>query len=322
MMQGMEITPIAPERPATKEVHGDMDVILHVGAHLTGVTSLTYYLDRNRRALRNRGLAVWTMTDTRKGLFDGLTLRSGLNGVERRRMRGAGRVRLRCAMYERARVKELLVCDPGMIGGLCDNVATERLYPAAGEKMARMAHAFDGRVSRVLINIRALEDYWAAALAHTVQNGFPVPLQSELDRLVTQPRSWRRVITDIAAAVPDAEILVAPFERVGEKPDDVVEFAVGGRFDAPTPLRVGVTPQVPHLDALRETLLDRYEDEESLPEGNGRWQPFNAMQVETLRAVYASDLAWLRSGAEGLAYLIEEQTPLRQPSFAGAEPRD
>ncbi|TCL08896.1 hypothetical protein BXY66_0937 [Shimia isoporae] len=311
MMHVSDIRPVTPALAASEGVHGNMDVILHVGAHMTGVTSLTYYLDRNRRALRNRGLALWTMTDTRKGLFDGLTLRSGLYGVERRRMRGAGRVRLRCASLERARAKELLVCDPGMLGGVCDNVATERLYPAAGERLARMAHAFDGRVKRVIINIRALEDYWAAALAHAVQNGFPLPLQSELDRLVTQPRSWRRVITDIAAAAPEADILVAPFERIGEKPDDVVEFAVQGRFDAPTPLRVGITPQVPHLDALREALLDRFEDEESLPEGNGRWQPFNSVQVETLRAIYASDLAWLRSGAEGLAYLIEEKDPLR-----------
>lgn len=308
----MTIKPIAPVRPATKEVHGDMDVILHVGAHLTGVTSLTYYLDRNRRAFRNRGLGIWSTTDTRTGLFDGLTLRSGLYGVERRRMRGAGRVRLRCAMLERDRVKELLVCDPAMLGGLCDNISTERLYPAAGEKMARMAHAFDGRVKRVFVNIRALEDYWSAALAHAVQNGFPVPLQSELDRLVTQPRSWRRVITDIAAAVPDAEILVAPFERIGEKPDDVVEFSVQGRFDAPTPLRVGLAPQVPPLEALRETLLDRYEDEEGLPEGTGRWQPFNEVQIETLRAIYAADLAWLRSGADGLAHLIKEREPLRK----------
>lgn len=318
MMEGMNITPFAPVRAATEGVHGDMDVILHVGAHLTGVSSLTYYLDRNRRALRNRGLAVWTMTDTRKGLFDGLTLRSGLNGVERRRTRGAGRVRLRCAMLEKARAKELLVCDPGMLGGLCDNVSAERLYPAAGEKMARMTHAFDGRVKRVLINIRALEDYWAAAMSHAVQNGFPVPLQSELDRLVTQPRSWRKVIEDIAAAVPDAEILVAPFERIGEKPDDVVEFAVEGRFDAPTPLRVGQGPHVPHLNTLREVLSDRYEDEDDLPEGAGRWQPFSPMQVDTLRAVYAADLAWLRSGADGLAYLIEEKEPLRKTPLTGS----
>ncbi len=317
-MEGTNITPFAPARAVSKEVHGDMDVILHVGAHLTGVTALTYYLDRNRRALRNHGLAVWTTTDTRKGLFDGVTLRSGLNGVERRRARGSGRVRLRCASLEKARAKELLVCDPGMMGGVCDNVSTERLYPATGERLARMAHAFDGRVKRVILTIRALEDYWAAALAHAVQNGFPVPLQSELDRLVTQPRSWRRVITDIAAAVPDAEILVAPFERIGERPDDVVEFAVLGRFDAPTPLRVGQGPRVPHLNTLRGILSDRFEDEEGLPEGAGRWQPFNTVQGETLRAIYAADLAWLRGGADGFAYLIEERESLRKQPLTGS----
>ncbi|WP_270729331.1 hypothetical protein [Shimia sp. Alg240-R146] len=320
MMDGMDIQPFyaTPQggSAAFDKVHGNMDVILHVGAHLTGVSSLTYYLERNRRKLRDHGLALWTVSDTRKGLFDGLTLRSGLHGVERRRMRGAGRVRLRCAALEKARAKELLVCDPGILGGVSDNVATERLYPAAGERGARMAHAFEGRVKRVFVNIRALEDYWAAALAHAVTNGFPLPLQSELDRLVTQPRSWRRVITDLAAAMPGAEILVAPFERVGERPDDVVEFAVAGRFGAPANLRVGMGPQIPQLNALREVLLDRYEDEEDLPDGSGRWQPFNAVQIETLREIYAADLKWLRSGADGLAYLIEEKDPV----LAGKRP--
>lgn len=294
---------------AFDKVHDNMDVILHVGAHMTGVSTLTYYLERNRRKLRNQGLALWTVSDTRKGLFDGLTLRSGLHGVERRRMRGAGRVRLRCAALEKARAKELLVCDPGILGGLSNNISSERLYPAAGERAARMTHAFDGRVKRVFIIVRSLEDYWAGALAHAVQNGFPLPLGAELDRLVTQPRSWRRVITDLACAMPDAEILVAPFERIGDRPDDMVEFAVAGRFGAPANLRSGLRPQVPHLNALREVLVDRQEDEEDLPDGSGRWQPFEAGQVETLREIYAADLAWLRSGAEGLAYLIEEKEP-------------
>lgn len=154
---------------ATIKVREAMDVILHVGAHLTGVSTFCTYLERHRWPLASHGLAIWTPSDTRHGLFDGLTLKSGLPGVAHRRARGAGRVSLRSTLLERAQVKELLVVEPAMIGSVGDNIASERLYPAIGERAARMAHAFGGRVARVVLTIRAFEDFWAASLAQALK---------------------------------------------------------------------------------------------------------------------------------------------------------
>ena len=49
-----------------------MDVILHVGAHRTGTTSLQAFLERNRQLLNDNGIAVWTPRWTRSALFSGL----------------------------------------------------------------------------------------------------------------------------------------------------------------------------------------------------------------------------------------------------------
>lgn len=299
------------------QVRTAMDVILHVGGHLTGVSTLASYLNRNRKPLRARGLAVWTPEDTRKGLFDGLTLRSGLDGVARRRMRGAGRVQLRCGLLEKANTKELLVLDPAMLGSMDNNLANISLYPAAGERVARMVHAFGGRVKRVIFGMRALEDYWGGVLAHGVRMGADLPDEAMLDRLVTQPRSWRKVITDVACAAPDAEIFVVPYERLGAQPRDVVEYAVAGRFSAPTNFRISGLSDVPNLVELRDVLRDRGLAVDGLPEGSHRWHPFELYQVDVLRKIYVEDLAWLRAGADGLAYLIEESTP----TFAGKAAR-
>lgn len=305
-MMGAVVYPVSPQGMALKKVRKAMDVILHVGSHLSGVSTLASYLNRNKRPLNSHGLHVWTPEVTRKGLFDGLTLKSGLDGVARRRERGAGRVRLRCSMLERDRVKELLVLEPMMLGTMENNIAEERLYPAAGERVARMVHAFGGRVKRVVLGIRALEDYWGGAMAHALQMGADVPDESAFDRLVTQPRSWRKVVQDVACAAPDAEVLVLPYERLGERPAQIVEYAVSGRFAAPTNFRVSGLSHVPELPVLREVLMDRGLPSASLPTGEDRWHPFSAFQVDILREIYVEDLAWLRAGADGLAFLIEE----------------
>ncbi len=291
------------------KVRKAMDVILHVGGHLSGVSTLASYLNRNRKPLRTRGLAVWTPEDTRKGLFDGLTLRSGSDGVARRRTRGAGRVQLRCGLLEKTNTKELLVLDPAMLGSLENNLSTISLYPAAGERVARMVHAFGGRVKRVVVGMRALEDYWGGVLAHGVRRGADLPDEAFLDRLVTQPRSWRKVITDVACAAPDAEIFAVPFERLGTQPRELVEYAVAGRFAAPTNFRISGLSEVPDLGVLRDALRDRGLAVDGLPEGANRWHPFAPYQIDVLRKIYVEDLAWLRAGADGLAYLIEESTP-------------
>ena len=111
-MMAASVYPASLEGVALKKGRNAMDVILHVGAHLSGVSTLASYLNRNRRPLEAHGLKVWTPEVTRKGLFDGLTLKSGLDGVARRRARGAGRGQLRCAMVERQRVRELLGLEP------------------------------------------------------------------------------------------------------------------------------------------------------------------------------------------------------------------
>lgn len=291
---------------AFKKVRAAMDVILHVGTHLSGVSTFASYLTRNRQPLGAQGVAVWTPEMTRKGLFDGLTLPSGLDGVQRRRTRGVGRVRMRTKMLEKQGTKELLVLDPIMLGSMENNLATERLYPAAGERMARMVHAFGGRVKRVILGIRALEDYWGGVLAHGVKGGQTLPDEPVLDRLVTQPRSWRKVVMDVACAAPDAEILVLPYERLGHQPQTVLGYAVGGRFAPPTHVSLSGLAQVPRLPELRDVLRDRGEAVDQLPQGMDRWHPFGALQVDVLREIYVEDLAWLRAGAEGLAYLIED----------------
>ena len=293
-----------------------MDVILHLGAHRTASTSFQYYMRGHAQALGARNLAFWGPLRTRKGLFDGLTLPSGKFGVEKRRQRGVGRVRLALHRAKARGTRHLIVSDENMIGTVRENLSSERLYPSIGERMARFADAFDGRVTRVVLSVRALDAYWASALAFAVPRGVKTPEAAQLDRLVTQPRSWRAVITDLACAMPETQIVIAPFERMAGRPDDLLEYMLEGQIAAPARDADCWRNRAPELHALREVLADRGEDQNQLPMGEGRWMPFDRDQVLTLREVYADDMFWLRAGVDGLALLIEESGP----DMAGLQP--
>ncbi len=303
--------PTTPWAQVWKKAHALMDVVLHLGAHRTASTSFQHYMRSHMGDLQAVGIAFWGPLRTRKGLFDGLSLQSGCVGVEKRRQRGTGRVQLQLERQQRMGVHHLIVSDENMIGSVRENMRRERLYPSIGERVARFAQAFDGPLNKVVLSIRALDTYWASGLAYGVARGAQVPTEADLDRLVTQPRSWRDVITDLACALPaGVDILVAPFERLAGRPDDMLEYMTDGVITAPRRDTENWRNKAPDLTELRTILQDRQEHTSLLPTGeNGVWHPFNEMQTAALRETYADDLFWLRAGADGLALLIEEGGP-------------
>ena len=280
-----------------------MDVILHVGAHRCATTTFQHYLRGNAGRLRAQGVGFWGPHRTRGGLLRGVIPRPGPAPRRDLQMRAAGRVRMRLAGCAAAGVETLLVSDENMLGSLRDNRAAGDLYPAAGERIARFAAAFGKRLGAVVLNVRALDLYWASALGYGAARGFGLPGAAMLERLARGPRGWREVVTDIACAAPQTPVLVLPFERYAGRPEAQLA-AITGR---PAPLahareRLNATPRLP---ALRARLTPG--EAARLPPGDGRWQPFTAAQAGALRERYADDLMWLAAGAGGLARLLPQR---------------
>ena len=279
-----------------------MDVILHVGAHRTATTSFQTYLRANRAALSAQGTGFWGPWRTRNGLLHGLAdAPASGHQVER----ATGRLHLALEGARRHGADRLVVSDENMIGSARHNLRHLALYPAAGERLARLTRAF-GPVRRVVLQIRALDGWWASAIGFLVPRGEDVPDAAALDRLAASPRSWRHVIADLACACPEAEIRVTPFECFADRPDHLLQamtdLALVPRA-APGDFWKNRHPELP---ALRAALRDRGEDADHLPEGGGRWMPFDGLQAAALREAYADDLFWLRAGADGLANYTED----------------
>ncbi|QQA41319.1 hypothetical protein [Pelagovum pacificum] len=290
-----------------------MDVILHIGAHRTGTTTLQRFLDRNRAMLREAGVIAWTPRHLRGGMLDGLMRRPEDTGPADllRIERAIGRLRIAHQVALRDGTRQLILSDENLIGAARDNLRAGRLYPGLVERLSRLRPAFD-QVSRIGLAVRGYEGYWSSACAFAVARGHRMPDAAALDRLVTQPRRWRHVVTEVAKIFPEAELRVWSFEHGAGRPEWQAGLLTGSPSSGgPTTGAPCFTPGLPgardrcaaspRVATLRAVLTDAGLPVTALPDGDARWVPFDAEQRRALDALYRDDIAWLRAGADGLA---------------------
>ncbi|MDQ2088324.1 hypothetical protein [Marimonas arenosa] len=293
-----------------------MDVILHIGAQRTATTTFQAYLRANAPGLAAQGVGFWGPLRTRHGgLLSGIlpdqTDDRGNPVIPEAQRLDRARRRI-CAQVEtvaRRGFSHLIISDENILGTVRQNLRALALYPQAGERLGRFATAFDGAVGRVVLSLRALDDYWASAWAFAVGRGHRLPSPGELDRLVVSRRSWQQVIKDVAAAFPGADLQVHAHEIHASRPDQRLRQMVDGAITAPMKDARHWLHRAPDLPQLRARLAARGGDPETLPAGGGRWQLFNSDQATRLRQTHEDDLLWLAAGAGGLATLIEEDQP-------------
>lgn len=298
---------------AGKAVHRFMDIILHVGAHRTGTTSFQDYLRRRRGMFKADGTVIWDPKSTRKQLFAGMFPGPAVAKGRDLRQRAEGRVKLRTERTRQGGAARLLVSEENMIGSSRHCLRNRSLYPAIGERMARLNAAFGDKVSRVVLTIRSPDLWWSSAMAFSVGRGHMVPDHAARDQIVCNSRTWRDVITDLSCAVPQAEIMVVPFEQSVGRPDWLATIATGR--PAPSDGAGTWLNRAPNLADLRALVAERGDDPaklaQKIPADLGRWHPFDRAQIAALRETYADDLFWLMAGADGLATLTEDSTRTR-----------
>ena len=289
-----------------------MDVILHLGAHRTATTTFQHYMRDHAEGFSEQAVAYWSPQQSRQSVFPGLFRNTTAPKGRNIAMRAEGRIRLFSAQAKAQGVEHLLISDENLLGNCIQNIKTGRLYPAAGERTARISAAFGGRLRRIVLSIRSQDLWWSSASALTVSRGHPVPDAQHFEAITFNRRSWRDVITDLACAAPGAQIDVLPFEAMNGQPDRLMRTAL--QREAPTDTRRRWLNRSKDLPALRAGLVEQGQNPDLLPDGTGRWIPFTQQQSAHLREKYADDLHWLVAGADGLATLTEDSRPNRAGS--------
>jgi hypothetical protein len=304
MMQASVISRCLPWQAAITGVRKAMDVILHIGAHRTASTSFQAYLRDNAAALSAQGIATWGPDRTRNGLLAGiwpdaqsLARKTGSN-------RAAGRVALALRAEAQRGTRVLIVSDENIIGMPGDGIRRRALYPAAGERVARLAAAFGGRLGRAVLSVRCPDAYWASLIAMRAARGRPLPGPNRLQAMVDSPRRWQDVVTDIGCALPDVPLLVMPHEVFGAVPERRLAAMLPAPVDVPRTHARRHLNAAPRLAQLRAALDRAGRGTAHLPPGEGAFMPFDHAQAARLQENYADDLFWLAAGGDGLADLI------------------
>lgn len=285
-----------------------MDVILHLGSHRTGTTTLQSYLAHNEEMLKRLGIVSWRPKRLRKGMMSGLLGRPDAITAHgfKRAQRSCGLIRMEMDRLERLGVDQLIVSEENMIGAMRNNLRHERLYPNLAARMERFRGAFADQCTRIVLSIRSYDEYWASSLGYAVAAGHGVPMRGQLDRLVTQPRRWRHLVTELSDCFPAAHLMVWPFEGVSGQPEKQVRLMTG--TNAPLPMKgARAWHHKGRSDAeLLGLVAERGEDALAMFTGeDSRWMPFDGAQQMALKAQYASDISWLKRGADGCASFVQ-----------------
>lgn len=303
---------------AIESVRKAMDIILHFGAHRTASTSFQAYLAQNETPLARQGLAVWGPKQTRGGLFAGVWPEPGLMGVASQHKRARGRIALALRKLREAGTEQVIITDENILGTPRQNIRSAALYPAAGERLARLFAAFDGRITLAALSVRSPDSYWASVMAMSVARGHPMPGPKRLMAIAQSPCSWRDVITDAACAMPGTPLQVLPHEAFGATPERRLAAMVTQPLTAPLTharMRLNAAPRLPQMC---RALQQAGRDTTHLLGGDGPFRPFARSDAAALQETYADDLFWLAAGAEGLATLITHTTRSTEGKTPGA----
>ncbi|MCA8868408.1 MAG: hypothetical protein KDA67_07145 [Rhodobacteraceae bacterium] len=274
-----------------------LEVILHIGAHRTGTTSLQRALQKNHENLKKNGVSFWGPQITRSGRFNGLLqpIEKADRQTQKTIDRNYGVIRIELERLKEQAQRRLIISEENMLGSMRANLRASLLYPDIVERLGRFAHVFAPVATRIGMAVRSYEDYWSSSLAYAIAAGHDLPDEAALDRLVTQPRNWQRVIADVENAFPGAEIAVWEHDRLIGRPEAQFRVLTGGKgWISDDDERHNASPG---RDALREILLERGGRDTAavIPPGAGRYMPFLLHHLETFREQYQEDLAWLRN---------------------------
>ena len=65
----------------------------------------------------------------------------------------------------------LLISDENVTGTMRANIAGPSLYPDIADRVALHTAAFGSQLRRVILSVRALDAYWASAMAFAIPRG-------------------------------------------------------------------------------------------------------------------------------------------------------
>lgn len=279
-----------------------MTVHIHLGAHKTASTHIQATFKKNAAALAAAGVTIVRPKDVRTAVG---TVRERMGHPLFKRLGGRAR---RQAIHRLtglgAPAAHLVAADENTLGLCADIIATGTLYPDAGIRSALWQGMAARRDATVYLAVRAYPSFFAAVHAQAGRNARYEPLlASQAAALAALPRRWPDVVADIAAALPEANLILWAYEDYAHLRPEILRRMTGLTDLSPVAVRPMRTPTAAAMRALAEAgqhgpvsqdlraeIIARHPHEK----GASAYSPWTPEQRTQMRAAYAEDLIILK----------------------------
>lgn len=252
------------------------EVIVHLGAHRTGTTSVQSFLNANRKGLKSKGIDVAIPPGTRER-----------------------------SIIDSGNSSRVLVSEENILGTMESNIWSRELYPNASSKLAKQKTLL-ASASKIVLTIRNLSDWWRSAIFFCARKDISFPRFDELEQIAKSQRSWVDVVDDVRRANSSAELLVREFGwRTGNPKQFLKRVSGWDEFSdfKPEPHQHNASPSLERLAAA----FAKRNDFESLSRLNSLESSdmFTVEQQQVMRERYLADLESFRARND-LTFLVED----------------
>lgn len=278
-----------------------MDVTLHIGAHRTGTTRLQLALRLCRPELAAAGVFFAAPPGLRPAPGPKMYLAARLpKGLPRPRPPAVSNVA--AALEQAGDYTRAVLSDEDFAGEIDDMLRRGVLYGHIGARLSLFAPILTGHRVRLCFAVRRYDDWFRSLYAHRVMRRPLAPFADMAARFLRLKRRWPDVITDLSAALPEAEVVLWPFEDLRGHVGQVMSLIAGvpdltdRLADSPPALASPSTEAVDALNARPHAKGDKdaRRDMARAIDGAGQRTPFDPWEAPDrarLGAAYAEDLA-------------------------------
>lgn len=283
------------------------ELVLHLGAHRTGTTTLQAGLDNTLRTYSQSN--VLALTPPRAGKRGSLSIRKVVNLAGRLR-RPLHRMLKYYAKSQARQIFEtllpdsnfsgrLILSDEKMLGGIFSRKGVS-IYPNAESHLTSLSTLLPCRVTEIHLTIRSYDTFIVSAHAMRYVYGRNIPPFKEIEeKLVSLDRSWCDLVHTLRTVFPTARIVLSEFEK--DSMEKRLASLLGSEF-----VDVELTSYIPSLLNPSPTLEaiqyvathGKPGDPDALLEqfsGGTKYSPLDSVTSDRLHELYETDISTLRT---------------------------
>lgn len=243
------------------------EVLIHLGAHRTGTSTLQKFLSLNQSALLQSGVQTVIPPYSRQINPEDIHIDQ----------------------------PKFLISEENMLGTMENNLWQEGLYPDAQKQLQRYQNLMADS-DKILFSIRNYVDFWTSVFFYCAKSQNILLTKDKLEELVNTSRGWKDVIQDIRHVAPNAEIIVRAHEwKIDNPKQQLLKVTGWSEFRAMKSVK-SVHNARPNLKAILPTILSAQKDAKQTQQDLiDVFEPFSEEHATLLNQKYLDELRDLES---------------------------